>query len=237
MEMKNKSQIALAIVTLAFGVVGCSYLKTSEPSNGPSNSSVANSAAEDSPVAGEPTMRFTPGSDAKADLEKIADRFKSVSSFRATMNGTGTRSFTSTADFAAPDRFQIMSELPDGKTIEMRIIGKETYMRSDGDWQKVPIDVGAQIANVRDLINKEQINKFKEIKYVGEETVDGAAAYLYEYKGSAPNGPAFTSKMWISKTSSLPVKMVADYETGDLQKMEVTYDYTVKISIEPPPSK
>ena len=233
--MKNREQLMIAALILGVLVLGCSLLKQEGPAAGNSNTGTANTTAANTAVTDGPTSLFTPGSDAKGDLEKIADRFMALSSFRATMNGTGKNRFNSVVDFISPDKFQIRSELPNGKSMEMRIIGKETYMNANGNWQKVPIDVGSQIPNLRETFNRDEIKKFTEIEYAGEDSIDGTPAYLYKYSGAAmKGGSAYTSKTWVSKTSGLPLKIIADYETGDLKTMEITYDYTTKITIEVP---
>lgn len=233
--MKNREQLIIAALILGVMVMGCSMLKQDGPAAPNSNTASANTTTANTAVTDGPTSLFTPGSNAKDDLEKIADRFMALSSFRSTMKGTGKNPFNSVVDFIAPDKFQIRSDLPNGKSMEMRIIGKDTYMNANGNWQKVPIDVGSQIPNFRETFTRDEINRFKEIEYAGEDQVDGTPAYLYKYSGAAmKGGSAYTSKTWVSKTSGLPLKIIANYETGDLKTMEIAYDYTTKITIEAP---
>jgi hypothetical protein len=47
-------------------------------------------------------------------------------------------------------------------------------------------------------------------------------------------GVEFSSKLWIAKDTGYPVKIVADYKTGQMKSMTIVYDYDTPITIEPP---
>lgn len=230
----NKKNL-LPVLLLLGSALGCSslekYVAESNTSIEPSNSSSTAPARETESSA----IAFTPSGDPKADIEKMADRFLSLDSFRAKMTSEGTSIFNADLDFIAPDKFRIKTELPNGQSSEMILIGKQTFMKMGDRWQKMPIDIGTKVPNMRETFTREGMKWFKEIKYVGEETADGKAAHLYTYDGEAPGGGnAYSSKIWIGKGDGRPIKINAIYKTGDLKSMDIRYDYETKIVIEPP---
>ncbi len=228
-------KILLPFLLLLGTVLGCSSI---EKLVADSNSSQISTNSADTATARETedsAVAFTPSGDPKADIEKMADRFLSLESFRAEMTSEGTMKMNADLDFIAPDRFRIKAEMPNGQSSEMILIGKQTYMKMGDRWQKMPVDIGTKIPNMRETFTREGMKWFKEIKYVGEETADGKAAHLYTYDGEAPGGGnAYSSKIWIGKKDGRPIKLNAVYKTGEMKSMDIAYDYETKITIEPP---
>jgi Outer membrane lipoprotein-sorting protein len=233
--MKNK--LILPLFILLGLILGCSSIKdmVADRSEANTPSDVSNSATGPTRVSEDVPAAFAPTGDAKADIEKMADRFLSIQSFRAKMTSEGTMTMNADLDYIAPDRFRIKTELPNGQSSEMVLIGKQTYMKLGDRWQKMPIDIGTKVPNMRETFTREGMKWFKEIKYEGEESAEGEPAYLYSYDGEAPGGGmAYSSKIWVAKNDGRPVKIHATYKKGDMKSMKIVYDYETKVTIEPP---
>lgn len=230
--MQNKIVLPLFLL-LGLGL-GCSSIeKFVAEKSGSSNASNTGTGTARAPEGAPP--EFAPSGDAKADIEKMADRFLSIESFRAKMTSEGTMTMNADLDYIAPDKFRVKTELPNGQSSEMVLIGKQTYMKIGERWQKMPVDIGTKIPNMRETFTREGMKWFKQIKYEGEESAEGKNAYLYSYDGEAPGGGmAYSSKIWVAKSDGRPIKIKAVYKTGDMKAMNIVYDYETKVTIEPP---
>ena len=74
-----------------------------------------------------------------------------------------------------------------------------------------------------------------DVKFEGDDTVDGKPALVYSYGNVTPvdNYP-FTSKTWVNKSTGLPMKLYVEYSNGILKHMTVNYDTESPVTIEPP---
>ena len=168
-----------------------------------------------------------------ADIQKMADRFLSLRSFTARMEGTGTIPVNSELEFLAPDRFRFRHFGDAGKTGEMIVIGKTTYLNASGNWQKM--DVALSVPNMRETFTRDGLKRFKDVKYVGEEAMGGKIAHHYRYLGEMPGaGKTYKSDIWVDGADGTPIKISTVYDTGDLKTMNITYDYSKPVSIEAP---
>ena len=201
--------------------------KNASNSGTPSNSSGPSKSGSTSPV--------TASSDPKADIVAASKKFIDLPSFTAKMNGTGTADFQTTVEYIAPDRYHITQG---GNKMETIIVGKDTYMNTGGTWRKFPVDVGSMIPNLREFYTEEGLKMLSNDKYVSEETLDGKAALVYTFTNTSTKiKTPFTSKMWISKDTGLPMKAVIDYTGMDLKQMVIVYDTETPVRIEAPVTK
>lgn len=219
----------LILLTLT---LGCS--KISELANRSANSGTGANSNSESAKTGEtaaPSGDYAPSSDAKADVEKLSDRFMTVKSFRATMSAEGETPMETDLEFVAPDRYRIKT----GNLMEVIIIGKTTYMKMGDKWQRMPGELDSAIGDMRSTFNKEGMKWISDVKYTGDDTVDGKAAYVYTYHAKGPDKIGENeSKLWIAKSDGLPIKVEAVYKSGPMKSMKVEYDYETPVSIEPP---
>lgn len=227
-----KNNLILPIVILCFAVIGCAKIKelaggAKDPSSN-SDSLASNSA----PSTG---TKSTAGADPKADIVAASKKFIALPSFSAKMDGTGTTALQSKVEYVAPDRFHISYLGGTGAGMEMIMIGKQTYMKSGGNWIKSPVALGESIPNLRDSFTEEGLKTLDEAKFEGEDTVDGKPALVYSYKNVTPKGGyPFHSKIWVGKSSGLPMKIEVNYENGTLKQMTINYDTETPVTIEPP---
>lgn len=235
-----RNELLAPVLVLSIAVLGCSSVQkmVSErlPSNTASESGTGNTAsADNAEVVEDGSPAFTPSGDARADIESMSDRFLGLDHFRASMTGTGKTNLQADMDFVAPDRFRLTTMLPTGGSTEMIVIGKSTYLRFGDKWQKTAMDIGSSVPDMRKSFTREGLKAFKEIKFEGDDTVDGRSAYRYSYIGEVPgSGGGYDSRIWISRSSGLPLKVDAEYRESDLKSMSITYDYDTPVTIEPP---
>ena len=111
----------------------------------------------------------------------------------------------------------------------------DRYMKSGGKWTKMPGDSASTTPTLRDSFTEEGLKTLTDVKFEGEDTVDGKPALAYTYKNVTPKGGfPFSSKIWIGKTSGVPMKVVVDYSNGVLKQMTVNYDTETPVTVEAP---
>ena len=226
-----KKDLFIPLVILLGLTLGCS--KISELANKSVNSGPAVNSNSESARTGEtaPSGDHAPSNDAKADIERLSDRFMSVKSFRATMKAEGETPMQTELEFVSPDRYRIKT----GSLMDVIIIGKTTYMKIGDKWQRMAGELDSKISDLRSTFNKEGMKWVSDVKYTGDDTVDGKPAYVYIYHAKGPDKVGENeSKLWIAKADGLPIKVEAVYKSGPMKSMKVEYDYETPVSIEPP---
>lgn len=174
------------------------------------------------------------GGDPKSELIAASRKFMDLKSFSAKMEGVGQTEIKSQVDFIAPDRFHVSYLGGTGAGMELIYIGGDSYMKTGGKWSKMPGDAKS-IPNLRDSFTEEGLKSLTDVKFEGDDTVDGKAALVYSYKNVTPIGNyPFTSKMWVGKSTGVPIKIYAEYTNGVLKQMTVNYDTESPVTIEPP---
>lgn len=226
-----KKDLFIPFLILLALMLGCSQLR--EMANTSTNSgSSSNSHTESAKTSDSTKGEFAPSGDPRADIEKMADRFLTLKSFRAEMRGDGETPMNADLEFVSPDRHRLKTD----KGMETIVIGKTTYMKLGNSWRKMPMQLDTTITDMRNAFDKEGRKWFSDVKYVGEETADGKPAYLYAYHNKGPGAGVGEndSRVWIAKDDGLPIKIEAIYKSGNLKKMVIEYDFETPITIEPP---
>lgn len=177
----------------------------------------------------------TGGSDPKADVIAASKKFIDLKSFSAKTEGMGQTEIKSQIDYVSPDRYHVSYLAGTGAGMEMIMIGGQSYMKpAGGSWSKMPGDAKS-VPNLRDSFTDEGLKTLSDVKFEGDETLDGKPAMVYSYKNVTPVGNyPFTSKSWISKATGLPMKIYVEYSNGMLKNMTVTYDTESPVTIEAP---
>lgn len=177
---------------------------------------------------------ISPNADPKDALTKSIEAHLNAKSLRAQMTTTSSEgTYKATLEYASPDRYRVV--MPQ---VEFIAIGGEAYMKAGGRWTKAPLNVGEIISQFRDPKAVEEMRRTTDIKYLGTETLDGQAMYVYEYamEERAGAGAKGRAKTWISTADMLPRKTEVDGEAGGIKShTTITYtDYNSDIRIEPP---
>jgi len=176
----------------------------------------------------------TGGSDPKADVVAASKKFTDLKFFSAKMEGMGQTEIKQQVDYVAPDRYHVIYQGGTGAGMEIMYIGNDSYMKTGGKWTKTPGNAAA-IPKLRDSFTEEGLRTLTDVKFEGEDTVNGKTALTYSYKNQTPvGGYPFSCKIWIGKDSGVPVKIVIDYSNGMLKQMTVNYDTETPVTIDAP---
>lgn len=212
-------KILLPLILLLIAILGCSKFK--ELTGGAGGGTGGGSGASS---GGDPTT----------ELKAASKKFMDLKSFSAKMEGMGQTEIRSQVDFIAPDKFHVTYLGGTGAGMELIYIGGDSYIKSGGKWTKMAGDAKS-IPNLRDSFTEEGLKSLTDVKYEGEETLDGKTAFVYSYKNVTPVGNyPFTSKSWINKITGLPIKIYVEYSNGMLKNMTVNYDTESPVTIEAP---
>lgn len=175
------------------------------------------------------------GSDPRADVIAASKKFIDLKSFSAKMDGVGQTEIKSQVDYVAPDRFHVKYLAGTGAGMELIMIGDQSFMKTGNSWSKMPGGGNSSVPTLRDSFTEEGLKTLSDVKFEGSETLDGKPAIIYSYKNVTPKGDfPFTSKMWVSKETGLPMKIYVEYENGVLKNMTINYDTETPVSIEAP---
>jgi hypothetical protein len=223
--MKREGLISLTLLALV--TAACSWFGNSETSNsGTVPTSTANTTAN--------TVTTTTRENPAADIDAMADKFLAQKSFRAKMLGTGDKDVKTDLEFVAPDRFRIKT----GPGLETIVIGKDVYVSLEGSYMKLPGGMPDSVPNLREAFEKEGRKWFSDVRFVGEETVNGRPSYAYDYVNKGPqNAGENNSKIWVAKDDGLPLRIESRYKSGNLKTMTIEYEYDPNIKIEVPKTK
>jgi hypothetical protein len=214
------------VLVLLFVVTGCKFFGSRTDGAGTVDSGSSSSSSKGG--------RAKASSDPRADVVEASRRFLELPYFTANMEGVGQTPIKSQVRFAAPDKFHVKYLGGTGAGLEMVWIGKESYMNSNGKWSKMP-GSNAQIPTLRDSFTEEGLKALTDVTAEGEDSVDGKPALVYGYKSVTPQGSyPFTSKIWVSQDTGVPMKIYVEYTNGMLKNMTVNYDTESKVMIEPP---
>lgn len=228
-----KTDFIIPGLMIAAVSLGCSQLTepgASNLSNANGSSSSSNTPTNSTSNTTGTTTRENPA----ADIEVMADKFLAEKTFRAKMRGTGDKDVKTDLEFVAPDRFRLVT----GPGLETIVIGKDVYLSMNGSFQKLPGAMGNSIPDLRASFNKEGRKWFSDVRFVGEETVNGKPSLVYEYKNKGEgNRGENDSKIWIAKDDGLPQRIESRYKTGNLKTMVIDYEYDPSIKIEVPTTK
>lgn len=217
-------RLTLVLVLLSSVGIGCKFID-----------SLRGGGSGGGTAGGSGGGSVTASSDPKADIVAAANKFTALKSFSAKMEGVGQTEIKSQVDYVAPDRYHVKYLGGNGAGMEMIIVGSQSYMKPGGGaWNKVPGDAKS-IPTLRDSFTEQGLKTLTDVKFEGDDTTDGKAALVYSYKNVTPVGDnPFTSKIWIDKSSGLPMKIYVEYSNGVLKNMTVKYDTESPITIEPP---
>ena len=220
-------KLVLPLVILCVAVLGCARIK--ELAGGARDNSNSGLGS------GSGSGSSSGGSDPKADIIEASKKFIALKSFSAKMDGMGQTEIKSQVDYVAPDRYHISYLGGTGAGMEMIMIGNQSFMKSGGKWSKFPGGANSAIPTLRDSFTEEGLKSLSDTKFEGDETIDGKPALVYSYKNVTPKGDyPFTSKMWVAKSTGLPLKIIVDYTNGALKQMTINYDTESPVTIEAP---
>jgi len=172
--------------------------------------------------------------DPKTSLIEACRKFYALKALSGNIDAVGETSFKQHVDYAAPDRYRVSYLDAKGAAMEMIIVGDQTYIKEGDTWKKAPAGHNPT-PTLRNSFSDEVLKSLSDVKFEGEQTLDGKPTLVYSYKlvtlvGNFP----VTSKMWVAKNSGLPVKSYVENPSGVLKNTTTTYDTESPVTIEPP---
>jgi outer membrane lipoprotein-sorting protein len=232
--MKN---LPIVVLLLAAAGLGCGFmdrLTNSSTGSGPSNSTSTTFGSTQSGSDAAP-----PSGDPKADVVKASKKFLDLPQFTAKMNGQAAAgNMSMTLEYQAPDRFHMTGVDPTTRNqTEMIMIGKDMYIQGGGRWMKMPNAAGASMPNLRQYFDEKGLSTLQDVKYEGDETLDGRSMHVYSYHNTQTNANMpfpFNSKIWVGAADGLPHKIEVTYENGQLKSMTINYDFDKPVDIKAP---
>jgi len=172
--------------------------------------------------------------DPKAEIIQASQRIIGLKSLSAHLEGTGQTGMKKDAEYIAPDRFHTKFRDDTGVDVEMIMIGNDAYIKSGDSWNKMAGDT-SPTPTFRNKFTEEVLKTITDVKYDGEETVDGKPAYVYSCKLTTLVGNfPIAQKIWVDQASGLPVKSYEEYSEGVLKTLTTNYYSDKPVTIEPP---
>lgn len=185
------------------------------------------------PVSGS-SGGISASSDAKADVIQASRKFIALNSVSAKIEADAETPYDQKVKYVAPDRFDVKYRDSSGAEVEMIMAGNEAYLKSGDSWNAIPGDTNPA-PTFRNNFTDEVLKSISDAKYEGEELLDGQPTLVYSYKlvtlvGSFP----VTQKIWVSKSSGVPIKSVAVYSGGPIKMLTTIYDSETPVAIDLP---
>ncbi len=137
-------------------------------------------------------------------------------------------------EFVPPDRHHIVSP-----SAEMVVVGDRSYMKRNGAWMQLPINMGEMLKQFQDPTFDAGVDlKISNVVSDGEEAVNGVAADVYEYDNQMTvEGQTFNShvKLWLARDTGMPVKTESTSEVSGVKKTTTSFiEYPADLKIEAP---
>jgi len=172
--------------------------------------------------------------DPKAEVIQASQKIIALKSLSAKLEGTGQTGMQKEAEYVAPDRYHTKFRDDAGADVEMIMVGNDAYIRAGDSWNKMAGDT-SPTPTFRNKFSDEVLKTISDVKFDGEETVDGKKTDVYSYKLTTLVGNyPITQKIWVNQASGLPIKTYEEYSEGVLKTLTTNYYSDKPITIEPP---
>ena len=178
-----------------------------------------------------------PSADPPAAVHEFARKFNALPSVSGQVEATGQTPFSKHVEYAAPDRYHVKYHDEAGGDMEMIMAGERSYIKSGDEWKKMQADE-APTPTMRYQFSDETLKSLSDVKFEGEEMVDGKSALVYTYKRVSVVGNFHvTCKVWVDKDTGLPIKSFEDYAEGVVKTRTTTFDTKSPVTIDIPAGK
>ena len=204
-------KLALVLIFIATVVSGCKNSKVSGSQGDPKASS-----------------------DPKAAVIEASRKFIALKSFSGKIEAEAQTPFKQQVEYVAPDRYHVVYRDNAGAETEMIMAGDDAYVKEGDSWKEIPGDTNPT-PTLRNSFTEEALKSISDVKFEGEESVNGKPALVYSYKlvtvvGNFP----VNQKIWVSKSSGLPMKCYVEYSNGQIKTLTTTFDTESPVTIELP---
>jgi hypothetical protein len=176
----------------------------------------------------------TAAPDPKASVAEAARKLYALKALSGNIDAVGETSFKQHVEYAAPDRYRYSYVDGTGAATEMIIIGDQSYIKEGDSWKQTAAGQSSP-PTLRNSFSDEVMKTLSDVKFEGEQTVDGKPTLVYSYKAMmlVGNFPV-AAKMWVAKNSGLPMKSYVENPSAVVKNMTVTFDTESPVTIEPP---
>lgn len=220
--------------TTAPVTVPTSTTAAQETSAGPQVTNTTVAPTETSPAPSATVPPATLPGDPRQAIISAMNAMREAGSYRVHVTSkSGETSTEWNAEVILPDRFHIVMDIG-----EYIIIGNKTYMKQGDQWAEFPVDIGSMVFPLLISTEKEAEASISDVQLVGQDTVNGEATTVYQYRSSGTlQGTEVTSmvKLWVRNSDDLPVKQEINGEVAGVESTTVQdIEYDPTISIEPP---
>ena len=180
---------------------------------------IAVSGCKTSKVSGSPGDT-TASSDPKARVIEASQKFIALKSLTGKIEAVAETPFKQQVAYVAPDRYHAVYRDDKGAEAEMIMAGNDAYIKEGDSWKKMPGDTNPT-PTMRNSFTEEALKSISDVKFEGEESVNGVPALVYSYKlvtvvGNFP----VKQKIWVSKSSGLPLKCDVEYSNGAIKNSD-----------------
>ncbi|HEV8135449.1 MAG TPA: hypothetical protein VGP85_12260 [Pyrinomonadaceae bacterium] len=173
-------------------------------------------------------------SDPKAAVIEASRKFIALKSLTGKIDAAAETPFKQQVEYIAPDRYHVVYSDAAGAHTEMIMAGKDAYIKSGDSWKEVPGDTNPH-PTMLNSFTEEALQSISDVKLLSEESVNGLPALVYSYKllTVVGNFPVI-QKIWVSKSSGLPMKCYVEYSHGPIKTLTTTFDTESPVTIELP---
>jgi hypothetical protein len=106
---------------------------------------------------------------------------------------------------------------------ELITIGDTNYLKYRGVWKKSPLSPADYSRQEEENIRNAKVYTCRQLP---DESVDGTPAAVYSAHSETPDVGTADAKIWIAKSTGLPLRSDSDLNTGDeVQHTSTRYDY------------
>ena len=179
----------------------------------------------------------TASSDPKAAVLEASRKFIALKSFRGNIEAVAETPYKQQVEYVAPDRYHVVYRDNAGAGTEMIMVGNEAYTKDGDSWKKLPGE-SSPTPTIRNSWTEEALQSISDAKFEGEESLNGKPALVYTYKVVTVVGNFPTKrKIWVSKSSGIPMKSFVEYSNGPIKTLTNTFDTESPVTIELPSKK
>jgi outer membrane lipoprotein-sorting protein len=179
----------------------------------------------------------TAASDPKAAVLEASRKFIALKSLKGTIEANAQTPYKQQVEYVAPDRYRVLYREATGHETEMIMVGNEAYVKDGDTWKKLPGDT-SPTPTIRNSWTEEALTSISDVKFEGEESLNGKPALVYTYKVVTVVGNFPTKrKIWVSKSSGIPMKSFVEYSNGPIKTLTNTFDTESPVTIELPVKK
>lgn len=173
-------------------------------------------------------------SDPKAAVIEASRKFIALKSLTGKIEADATTPYKQQVQYAAPDRYHIAYRDISGAEMETIMGGSDAWVKSGDSWKKMSGDTNPT-PTMRLPFTEEGLKSLSDVKFEGEESINGTPALVYSYKQVTVVGNfAKKQTIWVSKSTGLPMKSYVEYSGGPIKTLTTTFDTDSPVTIELP---